>query len=242
MVSLPYRIRHYYHGLNAQNSVLIASNQTITFPEGVEGLPSGYNYGSADIFKLTATLSHNIPTGETYVNGWVRNSSCNIYDNTTSILNPYWAGVTLDNINQNNATLTGYIYKIKKIDSLGFFAGYHWLPNFLNNSTNVTFAYSVHTLDSNSSIGINKNNIDYDFKIYPNPANNQITINYTVTEPTDVFFKIYDARGNIVIEQVSKQYIGQYSQVYDLSKLSNGLYLCNLILNGHTISKPVIKQ
>src|SRR5690606_32044084 len=95
-ISLPYRIRHFQHTVNTSSAVLHASNQSVTFPEGIPGLAQGFYVSSTDIYRVQVTLNHNIPSTETYLSGWVRNSACDLYSITSSIANPHWSGVVMN--------------------------------------------------------------------------------------------------------------------------------------------------
>jgi len=74
-------------------------------------------------------------------------------------------------------------------------------------------------------------NTDFDPAIaltaFPNPANNEITFNYTLRRPGQVFLSIVDMRGALVERVISgAQIAGQKSISYDrLGNLSNGMYI-----------------
>ena len=242
-VTLPYRVHHFQENVSSSSATLYATNQTVSFPEGVPGtsLAIGHYVASTDIYKLTVTLPHNIPSTESYLSGWVRNSACDLYNITSAIANPYWSGCTLNNSNQNNATLTGYIYKSKINNILGQYVADRWFPTNLNST--VKFGYSIYTIDDDSSVGIEKNELINDVNIYPNPTNDIITVDFNLTEPLDANLIIYDAIGKIVANRIiNKKTTGNQSAIIDLSHLSNGLYLVNLTIGSQVISKRIIKN
>ncbi|MFN3916506.1 MAG: T9SS type A sorting domain-containing protein [Flavobacteriales bacterium] len=89
-------------------------------------------------------------------------------------------------------------------------------------------AYSLYVKD-NSVTGIDENELDLGVNIYPNPTNNQITIDFNLLDATEVSFEIFDATGRVVA-------------LHNLGNLPNGLYLCNIKAGETVISKRIIKN
>lgn len=244
-VSLPYRVRHFQQSVSTASATLVATGVYVNNPYSVSPIPlnSGALLGFiADIYKITVTLPHNIPTTETYLGGWVRNSSCDLYGYNSGGGNPIWANVTLDASDQNSATLTGYIYRVQELNIWLQPVDNIWLPVDLNSTVN--FAYSIYTLDNDPNAGTDENELENSFNLYPNPTNNQMTINYTVnTSDNNVSLKIFDVIGNIVYEQyLGEKSTGKYNDVINVSNLSNGMYFCKLQVGTDIITKQLIKQ
>ena len=238
--SLPYRIRHYQQAVNTSSATLYASNQSVTFPEGVPGLAAGFYVSSTDIYKLTTTLSHSIPSVETYLSGWVRNSSCDLFAQTNTIANPHWSGVEMNSSNQNNATLTGYIYKAKIYNTLGQYVQDKWFPTNLN--SNVKFAYSIYTLDNNPNVGIDENETFFGIGLYPNPANNQLNIAFNNDERTWQL-DVYDVTGkhlrSINFNNLNQ---GETIETIDISTFTSGFYLCKFTSGTKIVNRKFIKH
>jgi hypothetical protein len=79
-----------------------------------------------------------------------------------------------------------------------------------NNETamNLSVEYSVHPLEIT------------DFKIYPNPANSFINVDYSVVPETETRIVILDGSGRIIVNRL----VDASSNRIDISQLSPGLY------------------
>lgn len=80
------------------------------------------------------------------------------------------------------------------------------------------------------------------FGIYPNPSNGEFTIKYDVLTRADVSLDIFDMKGVLVktIVSISNQYEGHYQIPVNLSELTNGIYLVNLINNGKKFTERLV--
>ena len=78
-----------------------------------------------------------------------------------------------------------------------------------------------------------------DIKIYPNPSNGQIQIEFTLKNPGKINLKLINELGTSVKQIYSGQFLdsGVFNNVIDLD-LTNGAYLLVLTVND---SKPVVK-
>ncbi|TLX76395.1 T9SS type A sorting domain-containing protein [Labilibacter sediminis] len=75
-----------------------------------------------------------------------------------------------------------------------------------------------------------------DLKIYPNPTTNIITVDYTKGNKASI--KIYDTTGKVVVSKVNLQPNNQV----DLSALSKGVYIVELVTDVQTSISKVIKK
>lgn len=80
------------------------------------------------------------------------------------------------------------------------------------------------------------------FGIYPNPSNGEFTFKYDVLKRTDISLDIFDMKGVLVktIVCISNQYEEQYQIPVNLSELTNGIYLVNLINNGKKFTERLV--
>ena len=63
------------------------------------------------------------------------------------------------------------------------------------------------------------------FSLYPNPATNQVYINYSVDEPGRIGFEVYNSLGQVV--RVLNEAIlgqGQYTAMMNTESFANGVY------------------
>ena len=64
---------------------------------------------------------------------------------------------------------------------------------------------------------------------YPNPYNPETIIRYSVSQIADVTLEIFDIRGNLIVELVSKMHRpGQYSILWNASGIAAGLYFIEM--------------
>ena len=67
----------------------------------------------------------------------------------------------------------------------------------------------------------------------PNPANNKITVSYTLDADADAEICLYDVSGRVARRvKLGKQCEGNHSYELDLSDLSDGLYFCRINADG----------
>lgn len=90
-----------------------------------------------------------------------------------------------------------------------------------------------------SPVGIIEYSNESNFSIYPNPANDQLTIDVENGVTQNLSLTIYNEIGGVV-KTVS---IHQIKQQFDISELSNGFYLVELkSLNGSSVQKLTIEK
>ncbi|MBL0330958.1 MAG: T9SS type A sorting domain-containing protein [Bacteroidetes bacterium] len=96
------------------------------------------------------------------------------------------------------------------------------------------------TLSVINPITASLNNIENEntIAIYPNPAADNITINFTSTSK-NVSIKIYDARGRLV-KSIANVKSGETN--FNISELESGLYLINVNDGNTSTTKRFIKQ
>jgi hypothetical protein len=81
------------------------------------------------------------------------------------------------------------------------------------------------------------------FTAYPNPANEQLNLDFTAIEPNSKgTYTIYGLLGNIVARKELSGMTGPQKEVVDISSLSQGIYTIQLNINGHTSAKKIIKN
>jgi len=96
-----------------------------------------------------------------------------------------------------------------------------------------------------TSVDVKDNqNLPVNFELsqnYPNPFNPTTTINYSIISAGNVSLKVYNIRGEVVSESVNKnQFYGNYSVVFDASKLSSGTYIYELQSGNKRIAKKML--
>lgn len=102
-----------------------------------------------------------------------------------------------------------------------------WLVGLLNKIGSLEV---VETTQAISGIRPNTNKAE-NFIVYPNPAKNSITVNYTAQQNGKYLFEVTGINGNVLLRQEANAIVGANSITMDISRLFKGVYFI-------TISKP----
>jgi hypothetical protein len=79
--------------------------------------------------------------------------------------------------------------------------------------------------------------------IYPNPAQNSVTIHFSTLSKGDVEIDIVDVLGQVVLKEDEKLFVaGSYSIGLDLKSLPSGIYYCKLTQGGNSLVKELVIQ
>jgi hypothetical protein len=118
--------------------------------------------------------------------------------------------------------------------------------SFYFNATDDTWYYTTRTpvvrLNFNPILGLDEGN-NLDFKIYPNPSANNITIDYNLPTAHNVTLEFIDIAGNLIhSEIIDAQNNGFNSTSVTTDGLDKGLYYVKVIAAGASAMKPFIKQ
>jgi hypothetical protein len=77
------------------------------------------------------------------------------------------------------------------------------------------------------------------FSVFPNPANNETTINLMLKENTDLLVDITDLAGKQVAIIMNEKQSGVVAKKFSTASLPNGNYLVRLQLNGKTVTQKL---
>lgn len=78
--------------------------------------------------------------------------------------------------------------------------------------------------------------------VYPNPSNGAFTVVYNNALHADLIIRISDVQGKIVAAETQKDFSGTYTNTFDLSGYSKGLYLLEICSNGQVAHKKFVLQ
>ncbi|MFC2130649.1 T9SS type A sorting domain-containing protein [Bacteroidota bacterium] len=96
----------------------------------------------------------------------------------------------------------------------------------------------------NPTVPVEENVTKTDFYLsdpHPNPVNSFCTFHYSTPESGNVQIRMLDVQGRVIDKPVDKYLsAGKHSLMIDLSNYSNGLYICQLIVNNRIINKKLI--
>ncbi len=93
-----------------------------------------------------------------------------------------------------------------------------------------TQAWTITVIITEEVLGIE--NIPLDWKVYPNPTNQQLTVKTTIP----VFAQLTDLNGRILL----REQLGTYL-FFDMTKFKEGLYLLTINNGQHIITKKILK-
>lgn len=99
-------------------------------------------------------------------------------------------------------------------------------------------AYEVDTV----YVGISKLESQLQFKLYPNPFSHRLYCTYNLPEQAIVEVIIYDMVGRIMTTLQERQLSGFYNIPVKTDKLTKGIYLFVLKIDGMAVSRKIIKQ
>lgn len=93
------------------------------------------------------------------------------------------------------------------------------------------------------TVGIPHTETAESFDVYPNPANDLITIecNSVNGKNSKAGYMIYDMEGKKVLENNALTITGKYSENVDLSSLESGVYVVEFLLDGVASHRKIIK-
>ncbi|HLC83905.1 MAG TPA: PKD domain-containing protein [Bacteroidia bacterium] len=94
-----------------------------------------------------------------------------------------------------------------------------------------------------SITGILENNTpDFLFSVYPNPANDQVTIEYQLTQSSIINIEVFDIVGNKISASTVSQTTGKHQTIINIEQLSQGAYFIKLSSEMGNSSKLIIKK
>ncbi|MCR4965897.1 MAG: C10 family peptidase [Bacteroidales bacterium] len=89
--------------------------------------------------------------------------------------------------------------------------------------------------------GIEENSGIEDLTVYPNPADDQLFINFSLTEPANVSCRLMDATGKIISTDNIEAYSGETTHTIQTSHLATGFYMLEISTpSGKTIRKVMV--
>jgi len=213
-----------------------AYNIQVNVATNLYGVAAG-NYW-ADRYQVTNTFLDIFAPTQTVISHWPRNSSSIGVSAANPITGDTYFSYT-PTISQNVASVT--------TTTFCWFVTTNYLGQSVNKwipapPSQLRTAYSLYVKD-NAVIGIDENELESGFNIYPNPSNSQITIEYTLANETDSDLEIYDATGKLIAQHtLVDQNSGNHSVTINISHLADGLYLCNLRIGDQIISRRIVKN
>ena len=120
----------------------------------------------------------------------------------------------------------------------------NWFRIYGKKTGSVTTRLDAIQLLENATLSTDPFNKENSLTIYPNPADSEIYINFSLAEPADVGIAIINFTGQTVLQHIDKKKLdlGSHTIKIPVHTLSNGVYLARIkINNGVLVKKVVIK-
>lgn len=121
----------------------------------------------------------------------------------------------------------------------------YYAGNAANNNGTKTgdYIYNASQVVTPAAVGIAEEaNAPFTFSFYPNPATDNITLNYSLEQSAKLNYSIYDLTGKLVQTESANRFPGKQQQNIDISNLQAGTYLLNVNANGNLTTKRFIKK
>ena len=94
-----------------------------------------------------------------------------------------------------------------------------------------------------SQVGINDQNFEErNFELYPNPAENFVHLKFETEQTRKVQLQVFDPSGRMVLSEEKLNVQGLYSKSINLSSFPKGIFIVNLRVDDHLLSKKIIHQ
>ena len=173
--------------------------------------------------------------------------------NNFALVSCYQDGLLIYDISQpNNLSLAGYFDTYPQggsntgnysdSDYRGNWGAYPYLPsgiviaNDMQNGTFILNANAAYTTTIKNPLAIQQNNLQSkNLILFPNPASNRLSVNYSTNEPNTL--QIKNMLGQTIIE---KKFIGLVNENLDVSFLPNGSYFLTIIEKNQIKNKNFI--
>ena len=112
-----------------------------------------------------------------------------------------------------------------------------------NGTTSGDYVYKTSQVVNPAAVGVAEEvNTDFTFSFYPNPASDNITLNYALEESSKVSYTIYDLTGKQVQTESATRFPGAQQHNIDVNALQAGTYLLSVNVNGNAITKRFVKK
>lgn len=144
--------------------------------------------------------------------------------------------------NKSNLQLYGVVSGSTQFTDLNPLTGtvYYQVEILSPNACDAVNGNSVRSnITSGNAVGINELDSELNFNIFPNPANNTLTVSSEKSTTAKLVLTIYNTLGSVV----KSIPILQNQQLIDVSDLGNGIYLVDLKSDeGHWVQKLAIEK
>lgn len=83
---------------------------------------------------------------------------------------------------------------------------------------------------------------NYHLGVSPNPTSNNLNISFEDKQSQSIYIKMINVSGQVVYQEKLSNASGKYSKIIDLSDVSRGVYLLQIVTDQETVQQKVIKN
>jgi len=89
--------------------------------------------------------------------------------------------------------------------------------------------------------GIDGQDASFDqLMVYPNPVDNLLNISFNIDQTQSFDIKLISATGQVVYNEKTQDFTGQYLNRIDISNFAKGVYFLNMRSETGTVNKKVV--
>jgi hypothetical protein len=156
-----------------------------------------------------------------------------VLDPNQEAVEPVYTGISL---NYNTGGIHKYCIDVKLLNRSTTGAND---PGTTNNRSCHDVYVTIFTNGINSTNGNQNGNIS----VAPNPAGDNASISYVVTEKSEVKIAVTDIQGRVVETLLdAPKSAGNYEQNIDLSNYKSGIYFVQYYMNGQCYTSKLVKN
>lgn len=90
-------------------------------------------------------------------------------------------------------------------------------------------------------ITVKASSVSLELNVYPNPASEDVFIDLQNLEGSDLKISIYDSYGKLIWDRAATEFDSRHVETYEVTHLSKGIYLVNVLNNGRFVQKKFLK-
>ena len=238
-----YVVQHFYgtHTVDLNTATCLSGNcnsATVTFNNFKDlNHPIGTYKGA--VWEISGTHNYTLNPGDVILNSWPLNSHTNLRLNPTTNNNQehYEAEMEISNVSNTSTDWNGTIIHVLE-DPNGNPVDF-WYP--VGPGDVIKYGFTLHYSSNYASVDEVDDPIN--FVIYPNPAKQQISVTYRLTDESLVSMELTDINGkniNTIFSGETKS--GQQIIDLDVSELSQGIYFLRIAIGEKIYYEKFIKQ
>lgn len=132
--------------------------------------------------------------------------------------------------------------EITNISSLFFTEDFRFKLEFTSQSGNNIYVDNINIYDP-ATVGLEENEFLNYVEVFPNPATNNLTLNYNLKTSGKLKVDLLDISGRLVESVfVGNKPAGEHTQKIQVNDLSPGIYFVRISINGRQVTRKLVVQ